>query len=378
MANTAKIWEKLNKDHGGDAFFRGNEKMKFNLDVINFPSVALGSATGIWGAPKRKITQFHGQEGSGKSFLAMLQIKEAQKEKGTEQVLIDTESSFNQGWAESLDIDMSRLQVLVKNNGAEIFTALCGKVNKEGKKTAQGVFDYCTAGELNVNLIVLDSIADIQPPAESNRGFEEMEVAALARFLPRALRILRPMLERSNTALVCINHLRDGMNGGQPSYPGGRAYKHNLDIAIKLHPCGGAEDTLFDDKKEKIGHKVLATVEKCRFSVNKHKAEFWLDFTRGVVKTGEELASIAAGYGIVERPNNRNWVYNGELTVGAANFGKKLEANPELMKEILGKIKKRKEEGFKANIEITAVDTTQDNTFVDDGSEEVANAGESE
>lgn len=368
--STARIWDKMKKDFGDDSFFRGNEKMKFKLDVIPFPTVALGSATGIWGAPKGKIVQFHGAEGSGKTFLAMLMLLVAQLEKGAEQVWIDTENSFSQTWAESLGIDMSRVHLIVKNNGAEIFTQLCGKVNKEGKKTAMGVFDYCMAGELNVNLVVLDSIADLQPPVEANRGFEEMEMAALARFLPRALRVLRPQLAKANAAMICINHLRDGMNGGQPSYPGGRAYRHNLDVAIKLHPCGGAEDTLVDSKKDKIGHKILATVEKCRFSVNKHKAEFWLDFTKGVVKTGLELAEIAAGYAIVERPNNKTWVYEGQQTVGRENFGKKLESDPKLMEEILKKVKKRKEEGFVPKVETEAILPDEVAEYADDGEEE--------
>ncbi len=351
--DSAKEWDDINKLMGGGTFFRADEALEFELDTIPCPSYALGEAAKIFGIAKGKITQFHGAQGSGKSFLALLHIKEAQKEPGTEQLLIDTEDSFSMAWATSLGIDPTRLRVMRTNNGVDIFRALCGRVNKEGKKVYQGITDRVIEGIMNVNLIVLDSIADMQPPAEENRDFDEMEMAALARFLPRAMRVLRPKISKSNIAMITINHLRDGMNGGQPDYPGGRGYKHNLDVAIRVHGSTAADGILLDAKGEKVGHKVICTFEKNRFNVNKRQAEVWLDFRTGVVRLGEEVAMLGDTYGIVTRPNNRTWVVDGKTWVGKENFFAALDEDTALRDSIIERVKAAVASGATIQVELS-------------------------
>lgn len=355
MSKTGKIWEKLNKELGGDLFFRASEPLRLNWDVIDYPCVSLGSAVGVWGLPLGKITQFHGAENSGKTFLAMLMAKETlAKYPNSEVVWIDAELSFDKKWAKKIGLDPEKVIVINSNLGVDIFTALCGKVNDKGKKTVPGIFDLAQAGELDVKLVVLDSLAQLIPPAEQNRGFEDMEMAALARFLPKALRILRPMLAKSNAAMICINQLRDSMTPkSQPSYPGGRAYRFNLDFAIKLHPSTQEENILRDAKGEKLGHKIIATVEKSRGGVNKHQAEFFLDFTKGIVRQGEELALLAAAYGVVDRPNNKSWSYDGKVIVGKDNFFAYLDESPDLRRKIFEEIKEKKSSGVEINLELS-------------------------
>lgn len=354
MSSTKKIWEKLNKELGGEALFRADEEIKFKLDVIDFPSIALGSALGIWGAPRGKILCYVGGENSGKSFLAILQVIEAQKEIGTEQVWLDTENSANTAWMKSLGVDLTRLHIMPINDGVEIMTALCGRFNKEGKKTVPGILDLVQTKELNVNLVVLDSIADIQPPQEASRSFDSLEIAPLPKFLNRSFRFLRPSLAKANVAMIAINHLREGMNGGPPSMPGGRGLKHNLDAVCHIHASTGADATLLNAKGEKVGHKIILTVQKCRFSVNKHAAEIWLDFTRGVIRLGEEVATIGHAFGIVERPNNLMWHYGSHVVKGKDNFFELLDTNIELRNEIIAKIKAKKAAGGVAKIEDSA------------------------
>ncbi len=348
-----KEWEELNKLMGGSTFFRADEALEFDLDVIPFHSFALGEACKIFGAPKGKILQFHGAQGSGKSFMALLQILKAQEEPGTEQMIIDTEDSFSMSWAKSLGIDVTRLRVMKTNNGVDIFRALCGRPTKEGKRMYEGILDRIIAGTMNINLIVLDSIADMQPPAEENRDFDEMEMAALARFLPRAMRVLRPKVAKANVAMITINHLRDGMNGGQPDYPGGRGYKHNLDIAIRVHASTAADGILLDAKGEKIGHKVICTFEKNRFNVNKRQAEVWLDFRKGVVRLGEEVAMLGASYGVVQRPNNRTWVVDGQQWIGKDNFFAHLDSDLTLRDSIVSRVKRAIETGVAFQAELS-------------------------
>lgn len=343
----AKIWEQLNKQFGGELLFRADEPMKFNWEVVDYPSISLGDAVGNWGLPVNgKMTQFIGAENSGKTMLSYLMIKATlDKYPDSEVLIIDTEMSANTKWMAQLGIDTSRVRIMPTNDAVVIWSALCGRVNKEGKKSQPGILDAVIAKEMNIKLIVMDSIADLRVPAEATRNIEDMEMAALARFLSRGLRMLKPMLVKANVGMLCINHLRDGMNGGLPSFPGGRALKHTVDFSILLHPSTGAENTLLNDKKEKIGHRILATVQKCRGGANKRQASFFLDFTKGVVKQGEEVAVVGASYGVIKRPNNRVWIYGVNEIVGKDNFFDFLDDNKAIRDEIIIKIKEAKESG---------------------------------
>lgn len=376
--NTANIWAKLNKELGGDVLFRASEALKLNWEVVDYPSPSLGSAVGIWGTPLNgKITQFHGPENCGKTFLAMLMAKETlDKYPKSEVVWVDSELSFNKDWARKIGLDISRVVIINTNNAVEIFTTLCGKFNDKAKKVVPGVLDLVISGQLNVKLIVLDSIAQLVPPSEEGRKLEDFEMAALARFLPKALRQLKPMLAKANAGMICINQLRDSMTpNSQPSYSGGRAYRYNLDFAIKLHPSTKEENILRDARGDKVGHMIIATVEKSRGGINKHQAEFFLDFTKGVVRQGEELAKLGAAYGVIERPNLQAWKY-GETTIrGKDNFFELLDNNAAMRAEILEKIKERKAAGVEISMELSdeaAEQAAKPTDFSDDGEEDSA------
>lgn len=378
MSNTAAIWAKLNKELGGDVLFRASEAVNLDWEVVDYPCVSLGSAVGVWGVPLNgKMTQFHGPENCGKTFLAMLMAKSVlDKYPKSEVVWADAELSFNKDWAKKLGLDTSRVIILNTNNAAEIFTTLCGKFNDKGKKTVPGVLDLVAEGQLNVKLVVLDSIAQLVPPSEEGRKLEDFEMAALARFLPKALRLLKPMLAKAKAGMICINQLRDSMTpGAQPSYSGGRAYRFNLDFAIKLHPSTKEENILRDSRGDKVGHMIIATVEKSRGGINKHQAEFFLDFTKGVVRQGEEVAKLGAAYGVIERPNLMNWKYGDKTVKGKDNFFALLDDDAKLRAEIIEKIKERKAAGVEVKIELSdeaAEQASKASDFADDGDEETS------
>lgn len=348
---TAAIWAKLNKDLGGDILFRASEGLKTDYEIIDFPSVSLADIVGVWGLPRNgKIIQLMGQEGCGKSYLSLLMAKQALLQYPESEVLwCDSELSFNRKWAESLGVPVDRVIVVSTSNAVEIFETMCGKFNDKGKKMVPGVLDLVVEKQLNISLVVLDSIASLVPPAEENRAMGQMEMAALPRFLPRAFRVLKTSLARANVGMVCINQLRDSMTPNtQPTCPGGRGYRHSLDVSIRMNASTKEENILRNSKKEKIGHMIIAHAEKTRFGPNKRVAEFFLDFTKGVVRQGEELAQLAASYGVVERPNLQMWKYGTHSVRGKDNFAAVIDSDAKMRAEIIAKIKERKAAGVES------------------------------
>jgi recombination protein RecA len=365
------VWSQMNKDHGGEAFFDSDDEERYDWEVIDYPCVSLGDATHHWGLPLGRVTQFHGIENSGKSFLAMLMVKETLiKYPKAFAIWIDAESSFDREWAELLGLDLNRVKIIEENSGADVFDRLCGRFNSTGKKVP-GALDRAINGEIDIKIIVLDSIAALVAPAEEGRNFNEMEMGALPKFLKRAFTRVRPMLKRADCAFIAINQARDQMGFGAHgiTYPGGKTWRHSMDFAIKLHPSTAADGKL-EDSFGKFGHKIIATVEKCRGGTNLYQAEFWLDFRKGVVKRGEELGTLGAAYGVIERPNNTQWIYAGVTYRGKEAFFSFLEETPAAYQAILTSIKEAKASSRKRTVALSeegvAESATSDNYFSKD------------
>lgn len=345
-----KIWAALAKNLGTDAMFRADDPMISTRKVINFPSYALGDATNYWGVPFGLITQLHGAEGSGKTFLALLMAAEAQKQyPGSHVFWIDAEFNFNSKWAKKVGVDLERIHVLRENDAAKAFTALSGDTNDKGKVIKPGVIDLVESGHLNVSLVVLDSIANLVPPVEAGRKLSDQNISPLARFLPTAFRRVSAAISKVDTAMICINQAREKIGERIPTltYTGGRMYRHSLSLAIRITDSKAKDGRLEDASGKKYGHKVNALVEKTRNGANNHKASFWLDFNKGVVKTGEELALLGKAYGIIDhKDGSRSWEYNGHKESSKDAFFNWIESNDSVADEILAKIKSAKEDGF--------------------------------
>lgn len=352
----SSAWKELNKSFG-NRMFRGDEELKFNIDVIPFPSPSLADASHFGGIPLGKISQFHGPEGSGKTFMAMLTAKQVLEDDPTAEVMwFDCEQSFNREWANHMGLDMTRFHYSDENVGAEVFSMICGKPSASGKgKGTPGLLDFNKEGKTNVKLVVLDSIAALIPPAELDKDMAAFEVAALARFLPKALRVTAAKLAQSNTALLCINHAKEaiGDNVNKYTYPGGRGLRYMLSLVVLFDTTQSKSATLFDADENKYGHRVDCTVEKTRGGPNKWKSKIWFNFRDGcMAKIGEEVALLGEAYDVIQRPNPKTWVYKDVSIAGKDNFFECLDEDEELRQEILEECRAAKEKGLSRNPEL--------------------------
>lgn len=338
----------FNKTFGEDAVHMASEVKTYKGQVIDFPSVSLGDASHFWGIPLGAVTQFHGPEGSGKTFMAMLEVKQAQEQyPDSVAIWFDAEFSFQPKWAAKIGIDLERLLIIEGNNAAEIFTRLCGRTNDKGKYVDEGILQHIQNGNLNCKLIVLDSIANLIYPIEENREFGQHEMAAGARFLQRGMKMALPLLAQTGTAFLCINQAREKIGERIPTltYPGGRPYRHALSLAILFMPSMAKDGTLLDESEHKLGHRISAKVEKTRAGADKWRCEFWFDFKKGIVNTEAEYVMLGAAYGVIARPSGNWYEYGGIKANGKDAFAKALGARPDLLKEILDKVKAAKEAG---------------------------------
>lgn len=317
------ILANLRKSFGNDAVFSGDDEILHKADTISTGSYALDATIGIGGVPRGRITQLAGAEASGKTLMALQIVKNWQAQHPENWALwIDAEYSFNQAWAKTLGVDVTRLTVISENLGSVIFNMLCGIPNTKNpeKKDKLGALDeFILQGDANhCGLIVIDSIAAIESPVEASYEVGKQNMAAMARFMPQALRRIAPLLNEANVALVAINQLRvdPGVQYGNPeTSPGGRAWKHFCRLMINFAKVNAKEELILNEKEQPIGHTVRAKIQKNSFAIPRD-TKFVIKYLEGVANLNVEMVELGIEHGLILRPNNVMYLYDDQKWKG--------------------------------------------------------------
>ena len=335
--------EKLNDISTGETL------SQTKLEVISTGSLLLDCALGCWGIPKGRIVQFYGRPGSGKTLMSLLTIKNAQAlDPESTQLFIDAEQTFNPKWAAQLGIDNKRVLVLKGQTavlGRELFNALLGTPKEDARthaykgKAKDGILDKITKKELNINLIVLDSLGALIPPGEDTSEVGKANMALMARFLATTLKKLALEVSKANIPFIIINHVRDSMDAYGPdhTFSGGNSYHHALSASIFFDTVNRKDAQILDSKDQKIGTTIRAAVEKSKFGPSR-KTEFKVNYTQGIMDRHEEIATLAIDKDIVTRPNLQTYQYGDQKWRGVDNFIAAIDANPKLSAELLAAV----------------------------------------
>lgn len=333
LMGEAAAWNHVSNLFGEDAMF--HPKQVRQVDTFTTRSPALDRALLVGGWARGRIYQLAGKPASGKTFMALVGMAEWQSRDPENCVcFIDAEFTYDPDWAASLGVDNDRVLLIKTNEGQRIFAGLLGKPKKNGNTgkvtIGEGLLEMIRKGQtishtfdgrkINLNLgkmgmIVLDSIAVVQPPQEAEAEVGKMNIAPLPRFLNPELRKLTPAVAKANVCFVAINHVKEKigeMFGNPETTPGGASWKHACSVMLMVAPMSGADNALMDDFEEKYGHKIRVKVEKNKLGPAFKTAEFFIDFTSGVTRRNEQLLELGCLYNWIERPNNRTYIINGE------------------------------------------------------------------
>ena len=351
-----------------DAFFKSFSDSEDQLDykmahetvgekvpVISTGSAALDDALSSGGLPKGRLIQYYGPSGSGKTLMTMIAMMEAQRQDPTaQQMFIDAEQTFDPNWAETLGVDTSRVIHVEGDtaaNGRKCFEMLLGVPKEDAKthvlkgKSKNGLLDLIASGELNINLIVLDSLGSIVPPGEDTAVVGKMNMALLARFLTTTFRKLTLEISKAQIPFIIINHKKDNMDpyGADHTYSGGNTYAHTLSANVYFEAVQRKDAMILDEKENKIGHPLRATIEKSKFGPWPRKCEFKINFGIGVIDKHEEIAQLALDYGVVTKSSTVSHEYGDRKWVGFPKFCEAIKDDPVLYNEFLFKINDARE-----------------------------------
>ena len=198
----------IEKQFGKGSVMKLGEYKAMEVEAIPTGSLTLDVALGIGGIPKGRIIEIYGPESSGKTTLALHAIAEAQKAGGTA-AFIDAEHALDPVYSRKLGVDIDNLIVSQPDTGEQALEITEALVRSGA-----------------IDIIVVDSVAALVPKAEIDGDMGDTHVALQARLMSQALRKLAGVLNKSKTAIIFINQLREkvGIMFGNPeTTPGGRA-----------------------------------------------------------------------------------------------------------------------------------------------------------
>lgn len=351
MSNKLEAFFKSYADSEEQLDFKmAHETIGQKLPVISSASLVLDDALSSGGLPLGRLIQYYGAPGSGKTLMAMLAMKEAQaKDPDAQQVFIDAEQTFSPTWAEALGLDTSRIIIVDGDtavNGRKCFEMVLGVPKEDAKthilkgKAKEGLLDKIAAGEFNINMIVLDSLGSIIPPGEDVSAVGKMNISLLARFLTTTFRKLSLEVTKSKVPFIIINHKKSNMDpyGSDHTFSGGNTYAHFLSANVYFEPVNRADAKILDDKDNKIGQTIRATIEKSKFGPWPRKCEFKVDFGIGIIDKHEEIAQLALDYNVVQKPSNVTHEYGEYKWVGFNKFCDAIKDSASLAEELTIKI----------------------------------------
>lgn len=326
MSNNEKLkalkltMDKIEKDFGKGSVMMMNEKGEQTMEVISTGSIGLDTALGVGGFPRGRIVEIYGPESSGKTTIAIHAIAEAQK-KGGMCAIIDAEHAFDSSYAKRLGVDVDNLLISQPDYGEQ----------------ALEIADrLILSGALDV--VVIDSVAALVPKGELEGEMGDSKLGLQARLMSQALRKLTATINKTNTICIFINQLREkiGVMFGNPeTTTGGNALKFYASVRLDIRRMAQIKDG-----DAAIGNRVKVKVVKNKVAPPFRSAEFDIVFGEGISKMGEIL-DMGVELGILTKSGSWFSYNTDKLGQGRDAVKQLLGDNPELSKEIEGKIREK-------------------------------------
>jgi len=311
----SKFIEYARKRRGKDIVMRLNEGALERVKVIPTGALNLDVALGIGGIPQGRVVEIYGNEGSGKTTLALHIGAEAMK-KGLPVLYIDAENALDPAYAATIGLDTeSGNFILSQPDDAESALGL--------------VEDFATiVGE---GLVVVDSVAALVPRQELQGDIGDSNVAVLARLMSQSLRRLARTIKDRDTALVFLNQIREkvGVLYGNPEVtPGGRALKFYASVRLEVR-----RKEVVRSGGEIVGHDMKVRVTKNKLYPPYKEAIVRIIYGKGI-DVVHSIMEAALAAGVIERRGSFYSLDGQRLAQGKEELRKVLAANPELVERI--------------------------------------------
>ena len=309
----------IEKDFGkGSVMKLGDTDANMNVETVSTGVLSLDIALGLGGLPKGRVVEIYGPEAGGKTTVALQIVAEVQKLGGIAG-FIDAEHALDPAYAKRIGVDIDNLYISQPDNGEQALEITEALVRSNA-----------------IDIIIVDSVAALVPKAEIDGDMGESHVGLHARLMSQALRKLTAFISRTNCIVVFINQLREkvGVVYGNPEVTtGGRALKFYSTIRMEVR-----KGELLKLGGEIVGNRVKIKVAKNKIAPPFKEVEFDIMFGQGISREGDVLDLAAQEKVIIK---SGAWYSYHEVKIGQGRENAKefLTANPEMAKEVEGKVR---------------------------------------
>ncbi len=309
----------IEKQYGKGAVMKlGDPTAQMNIETIPTGSLSLDIALGLGGIPRGRIIEIYGPESSGKTTVTLHMIAEVQKRGGIAG-FIDAEHALDPVYAKNIGVDIDNLYISQPDSGEQALEITETMVRSGA-----------------IDIVVVDSVAALVPKAEIDGDMGDSHVGLQARLMSQALRKLTAVISKSNCSVIFINQLREkvGIMFGNPeTTTGGRALKFYSSVRMDVRRIESLKQS-----GEVIGNRTRVRIVKNKIAPPFKEAEFDIMFGKGISYTGDVL-DLAAKVDIVNKSGAWYNYEGAKVGQGRENSKKYLEAHPELLEEIAGKVR---------------------------------------
>ena len=131
-----------------------------------------------------------------------------------------------------------------------------------------------------------------------------------------------------------------------------KACEHNHEYFLSVKKAGSADDkkdltgksfegTVKDARGNKAvtGHKIYVKMEQNSVGQAGRTAKVTLDYKKGFINQHEEIFELGVNTGVIERPNNVTYIYNGESYKGKKAMAQAIAEDPIMADMILDQVK---------------------------------------
>lgn len=304
----------IHRQFGKGAIMKlGSEDAKLNVEAISTGSISLDIATGIGGVPRGRIIEIFGPESSGKTTVALHIIAEAQKT-GGKAAFIDAEHALDPEYAAKLGVDVNELLVSQPDTGEQALE-ICEVLVRSGA----------------IDVVIVDSVAALVPKAEIQGEMGDSHVGLQARLMSQALRKLAGAINKSNTAAIFINQLREkvGVMFGNPEVTtGGRALKFYASMRLDVRRVDSIKSG-----EDVIGSRTRIKIVKNKVAPPFKQAEFDIMYGTGISRAGDIL-DCGVESKVVDKAGAWYSFDGNRIGQGRENVKQYLNDNPAVMDEI--------------------------------------------
>jgi len=296
------------------------------------------------GIPKGSGVLLYSEPKAGKSLLSQAiagQLHEDDDEGIVMYFSTEMKGKFQKGFFGNIDPD--RIVMYDTCDPRDIFDFLAEDVNA------------MVQDGMPLRMVIIDSLTAIGGIKAEGKSVGEHLIGDKALTITRGLDRVIPFFKKHNITYITVAQVRmniGAMYGPDTKAAVPKACEHNHEYFLSVKKAGSADDrkdiegNSFEGdikdargKKAVTGHKIYVKMEQNSVGQAGRSARVTLDYKKGFINQHEEIFELGVNNGVIDRPNNLTYVYEGENYKGKKAMALAIKEDPALAERILNQVK---------------------------------------